>query len=157
MFNQEFFMKYRSLSIILFIFIISAKSNAEVINHEIRSLTAKEQAVIAKIKKYYPNFLMSNKVRTYYKVNNQTKVKLPIYSDMIFKRVDDLVNDEFVSYTVSFEYLSNSLAYTFDGGTAFRGYGNITIAGEKVIKTEFGCGRSACSVNVYVNGKEINI
>lgn len=105
-----------------------------------------ELRVFRLIKEIYQEFEYSDEY-----VNTSENYKKMVFS----KNADDLYFDYYISYDV-FYYEGGMINYSFDAGTAYRGFGYYLVVDDStVIKVEKTIGTDAYEYTVYKNGKKI--
>ena len=113
-----------------------------------------EISMMKKIKSVYPDFHYSSNVIRYYKKHlKQISIESSFLVEVVFEKDNELIFDEYLTYTLTFEPESKIVNYSFDAGTAYRGEGSIIVLGDKIINTQWVCGTSGCDIYVYENNK----
>lgn len=131
-----------------------SESAAARLQVEIGKLSAEESAILKRIQRVHPDFQLSKRVQRYVEVaGGQRRV---VYSEMQFESVDGLIFGEFISYAVGFPGSLESVQFSYDAGTALRGFGSFHLTEESVTKTETSCGTSGCILEVMVDGESVH-
>lgn len=118
---------------------------------ETGTLSAEESALLARIREFHPDFKFTTRVKRFH--DGSGGDRRLAYSEIQFESVDGLILGEFISYTVGFPASLQSVQFSYDAGTAFRGYGSLHVTGDSITKVEISCGTSGCSEEVMVNGE----
>lgn len=142
------------LTLALFLGLSSAAASADLFVEE-TGLTGEESELFQRIASVDPTFHYSGNVRRYYRLHPETKNKLPVAYELVFRAKDGIYFDEFVSYTVQFDPDTGTVNYAFDAGTAYRGNGTIMVTPAAVIKIERSCGVTDCSTEITRDGKTV--
>lgn len=138
----------RAAFVLALLFCSVADASSEDLVVEGTEITKEEGQLFQTIVKFDKSFHYSKKAKRYYRIDTETKAKLPILVELVFSKADGLYFGEFISYSVTVQPDSSIVTYAFDAGTANRGEGTVMVTPRGVIKTERSCGVSACIVQI---------
>ncbi len=102
-----------------------------------------------------PSFRYGDRVKRYFRIHPTTKNRIPLRVEMVLPQQRGLYFGEYTSYVVIISEPLGTIAYQYDAGTAKRGRGTILVTPKDVVKTEYHCGASACTMRIERNGRVV--
>ncbi len=119
-------------------------------------LRPSEVKLMQRIAAVDPSFLYGDRVKRYFRIHPTTKNRIPLRVEMVLPEERGLFFGEFTRYVITINEPSGTVTYEYDAGTAKRGRGTILVTPKDVVKTEYHCGASACTMRVERNGHPLN-
>lgn len=136
-------------------FSLSASINSDELI-EYTEINDEERALLSKIQSIDQDFYYVPKIRRHYIIHEETNVRIPVFSEIIFDRNNPVyLKGDYTAYSVSWEPYAFTVRVGFDKGTAYRGERVYTVLHNDVVKVERSCGVSACGVNIEHNGQNV--
>jgi len=116
-------------------------------------LRPSEIKMLQRIAAVDPAFRYGDRVKRYFRIHPVTKNRIPLRVEMVLPQERNLYFGEYISYVMTINEPSGTVAYEYDAGTAKRGRGTILVTPKDVVKSEYACGVSSCSTRVERNGR----
>lgn len=118
------------------------------------TLSPEEEMLFKRIQQTDKGLHYSHQVKRYYRLDPETKNKIPQWVALQFTSVAGLYFNEYQSYEVSFRPDSKVVHFQFYAGHAY--HGEVTaVVTDAVYLTEYICGTNGCSTQVKKNGRVI--
>ncbi len=119
-------------------------------------LRPSEIKLLQRIAAVDPSFQYGDRVKRYFRIHPTTKNRIPLRVEMVLPQSGGLYFGEFISYVMTINEPAGTITYEYDAGTAKRGRGTILVTPKDVVKTEFGCGTTACTTRIERNGRMVS-
>jgi hypothetical protein len=118
-------------------------------------LRPSEIKMLQRIAAVDPAFRYGDRVKRYFRIHPVTKNRIPLRVEMVLPQERNLYFGEYISYVMTINEPSGTIAYEYDAGTAKRGRGTILVTPKDVVKTEYSCGVSSCTTRIERNGRAV--
>ncbi len=102
-----------------------------------------------------PSFRYGERVKRYYRIQPTTKNRIPLRVEVVLPQSGNLYFGEFINYVMVINEPAGTITYEYDAGAANRGRGTILVTPKDVVKTEYGCGVTACITRITRNGRMV--
>ena len=119
-------------------------------------LRPSEIKLLQRIAAVDPSFQYGDRVKRYFRIHPTTKNRIPLRVEMVLPQNGGLYFGEYISYVMTINEPAGTITYEYDAGTAKRGRGTILVTPKDVVKTEFGCGTTACTTRIERNGRMVS-
>lgn len=139
-----------SVTVVLLLPLVAAATGMGVEDTPLRPSELKMMQRIAAVD---PSFRYGDRVKRYYRTHPNTRNRIPLRVEMVLPKEGVLYFGEYISYAITVNEPAGLVIYEYDAGTAKRGRGTILVTPKDVIRTEYGCGTTSCTIRVERNGR----
>jgi len=145
-----------TLALVVMIAALPLAASASGMGVEDSLLRPSEIKLLQRIAAVDPTFQYGDRVKRYFRIHPTTKNRIPLRVEMVLPQSGGLYFGEYISYVMTINEPSGTITYEYDAGTAKRGRGTILVTPKDVVKTEFGCGTTACTTRIERNGRMVS-